>query len=85
MNVAYLHGFLALFFDLDRNVQKQIKKKLDELARSDAGSFQHQALKGSQFAGLYKYRVGDWRLVYKLEEDRVVFITLAHRSEVYTR
>jgi addiction module RelE/StbE family toxin len=41
-------------------------------------------LKGDQFKGLYKLRVGDWRLIYKIDTAAVVvFVTLGYRSEVY--
>jgi len=38
-----------------------------------------------ELAGLYKLRVGDWRVVYRLlEDERVVLVVrLGHRSEVY--
>ncbi|MFB2891448.1 type II toxin-antitoxin system RelE/ParE family toxin [Aerosakkonemataceae cyanobacterium BLCC-F50] len=51
-----------------------------------------KALKGN-FAGYYRYRVGDYRVVYYIEqnvasdieeeEGRVIVILIAHRSEVY--
>lgn len=38
-----------------------------------------------EFSGLFRYRVGDWRVVYWLEDeaDRVVVLLVAHRREVY--
>ena len=83
MRLVYLHEFVAEFTGLDRSIQKQMRKKLDELARTDFKSFPHQPLKGSQFKGLYKYRVGDWRLIYQTRGEEVCFITLGHRSDVY--
>ena len=83
MRIVYLHEFVVEFNGLDRPVQKQIWKKLDELARTDFKSYPHQALKGSQFEGLYKYRVGDWRLIYQIRGEEVCFVTLGHRSDVY--
>jgi addiction module RelE/StbE family toxin len=83
VRLVYLHEFLAEFADLDRSVQGQIRRKLDELARADLSSFPHQALKGGQFKGLYKLRVGDWRLIYQIRGDEIRFVTLGHRSDVY--
>ena len=36
-------------------------------------------------AGLLRYRVGDWRVIYRIDEEqrRVVVLTIAHRREVY--
>lgn len=83
MTIQYLHEFLVELLDLDRGVQRQIRKKLDEMHRASLEHFPHQALTGEQFKGLYKLRVGDWRLIYKLAQEEVLFVTLGHRSEVY--
>lgn len=41
-------------------------------------------LRGS-LAGYLRYRMGDWRVVYEVQEqeERVVVILIAHRSEAY--
>ncbi|MFN0061067.1 MAG: type II toxin-antitoxin system RelE family toxin [Myxococcaceae bacterium] len=83
MTLKYLHEFLVEFLSLDRGVQKQLRKKLAEMNRVPLGAFPHQALSGAQFKGLFKLRVGDWRLIYKIESGDVLFVTLGHRSEVY--
>lgn len=83
MTVKYLHEFIDEFLSLDRSVQKQIKRKLDELSRAPAGAGVHHPLKGDQFKGLFKLRVGDWRLIYRLAEGEAIFVTLGHRSDVY--
>jgi mRNA-degrading endonuclease RelE of RelBE toxin-antitoxin system len=62
MTVKYLHEFLAELVSLDRGVQRQLRKKLDEMHGTFVAESPHQALKGEQFKGLFKLRVGDWRL-----------------------
>ena len=41
-------------------------------------------LKG-QLADYYRYRVGDWRVVYRIVDDasQVHVLTIAHRRDVY--
>ena len=41
-------------------------------------------LKG-RFAGYYRYRLGDYRVIYRIDDrDRVVIVAIiAHRREVY--
>jgi mRNA-degrading endonuclease RelE of RelBE toxin-antitoxin system len=34
-------------------------------------------------AGRLRYRVGDWRVIYRIEDHRVVILSIAHRREVY--
>lgn len=83
MQIYYLHSFLEEYESLDRGVQKQIRTKLQELSRTEFDQHSHLALKGPQFKGLYKSRAGDWRLIYKIVNREIFFITLGHRSEVY--
>jgi mRNA interferase RelE/StbE len=83
MQLIYLHEFVMELKSLDKTVQKQIHKKLDELSRQDFKTLSHQPLKGSRFKGLYKYRIGDWRLIYQIRAAEVCFVTLGHKSDVY--
>ena len=43
-----------------------------------------KSLKGS-FVGLHRFRVGDWRVVYRIDDDQgvVYVLDIAHRSNVY--
>ncbi|MGD1932385.1 MAG: type II toxin-antitoxin system RelE/ParE family toxin [Leptolyngbyaceae cyanobacterium] len=43
-----------------------------------------KALKG-KLAGQYRYRVGDYRIVYRIQDDEieVIILLVAHRGEVY--
>jgi mRNA interferase RelE/StbE len=38
-------------------------------------------------AGLWRYRVGDYRIICEIQDERVVVLALAvgHRREVYSR
>ena len=81
MIIRYLHALLVEFLSLDRGVPRQLFKKLDEMHRISIDQFPHEALKGDQFKGLFKLRVGDWRLIYRLAGREVIFVTLGHRSE----
>ena len=85
MQIFYLHDFIEELERLDKDVQKQIKSKLKELYRTPFGQFAPLALKGAQFKGLYKLRVGDWRLIYKVQQGELIFVTLGHRSDVYRK
>jgi mRNA interferase RelE/StbE len=43
------------------------------------------ALKGPRFGELWKYRVGDYRIICRIEDDRlcVLVVSLGNRREVY--
>jgi mRNA interferase RelE/StbE len=71
--------------DLKDLAKAETKKILDriekELSRKPEAN---PTLKG-QFAGLRKYRIGDYRVIYALLEDDVLILRIGHRREVYRR
>ena len=71
---------------LDRQVARRILNFLYErVARLDDPRAIGQALQGPNFGELWKYRVGDWRIICKIEDERVTVLVLriGHRSKVY--
>jgi mRNA interferase RelE/StbE len=51
----------------------------------NAELIQHQALQGDEWKGCYKYRVGDYRIIYKMDRSAIKLFVLkvGHRREVY--
>jgi mRNA interferase RelE/StbE len=71
---------------LDPLHRKRILKFLRErLAPLENPRSVGQALHGSKFGEFWKYRVGDYRLISKIEDARVLILVLriGHRREVY--
>ncbi len=72
------------FERLDRSVQRRIQTYLnDNVLAGDPRRF-GRALRGD-LSGLWRYRVGDFRLIAKLEDAivTVVIIKTGHRSVIY--
>lgn len=72
---------------LDRPVQKRLLDWLDD--RIDGcKNPRHfgEPLRGN-LAGLWRYRVGDYRIICEIQDEKLVVLALAvgHRREVYTR
>ncbi len=44
-----------------------------------------EALKGSKLGELWKYRVGDWRIIASIEDNavRILVIRIGNRKDVY--
>ena len=44
-----------------------------------------EALQGTRFAGLWRYRVGDYRILVEIRDEvvTVIVIGVGHRGEVY--
>lgn len=71
---------------LDPPQAKRILKFLNErLAPLENPRIIGQALRGSELGEFWKYRVGDYRLICKIEDLRVLILVLriGHRREVY--
>lgn len=71
---------------LDRQVASRIVRFLSErVAPLDDPRSIGEALTGSTLGEFWKYRVGDWRLVCSIQDDKVVVYVLkiGNRREVY--
>ncbi|MBN8591060.1 MAG: type II toxin-antitoxin system RelE/ParE family toxin [Anaerolineae bacterium] len=68
---------------LDRVIASRIYKKLMWLAEN-VEAIDHESLTGN-LANYYKYRIGDYRVIYDLDwEGRIVIVAvIGHRSRVY--
>jgi len=46
---------------------------------------QHQPLQGNEWKGCCKYRVGDYRIIYRIEyfATKLLVLKVGHRREVY--
>ena len=70
---------------LDKRWQNAILDYLeDEIATLDDPRTRGKALQGDK-KGLWRYRVGDYRIICEILDDQVVIaaITIGHRKDVY--
>lgn len=65
---------------IDKDQADRILKKIEENLPGKADSF--PSLTG-KFAGLKKYRVGDFRVIFSIINDTVLILRISHRREVY--
>ena len=71
---------------LDPQHRKRILTFLQHrVARLDDPRSIGQALHGSRFGEFWKYRVGVYRLICKIEDDRLIVLVLrvGHRKDIY--
>ena len=68
---------------LDRSVARRIVNRVESKLSMDPRGL-GRALKGP-LRGLYRFRVGDYRVVYLLEEGRllILVVRVRHRKSVY--
>ncbi len=71
---------------MDKAIARRIRDYLrDRIAKLDDPRDIGDALKGSELGGFWKYRVGDYRIIAKIEDNelRILFVQVSHRREVY--
>jgi mRNA interferase RelE/StbE len=71
---------------LDKQHAKRILKFLQErVAKLDDPRSIGKALRGSRLGEFWKYRAGDYRLICKIEDNRLIVLVLrvGHRKEIY--
>jgi mRNA interferase RelE/StbE len=65
---------------LSKEIRKRIFSKIEEDLRDHP--LDHPELKG-KFAGLRKYRIGDYRVIYAVLDEQVLITRIAHRKQAY--
>jgi mRNA interferase RelE/StbE len=88
---------MAWSIDLDPRAKRELKRLDPQVARrinrflfervaplDDPRSI-GQALKGTEFGDLWKYRVGDYRIIASIEDKlvRILVVRIGNRREVY--
>jgi mRNA interferase RelE/StbE len=72
------------FAAADPPLARKLARCFAQLEREPRRQANVKRLSG-KLAGLLRYRVGDWRVLYRIDEPhkRVFVLTVAHRREVY--
>ncbi len=81
--VAYLDSIEEDLKKLDKAVVKKILNRIEAYLAQDPKEL-GKPLKGD-FQGYWRYRWGDYRVIYRIAEKEILIIVLriSHRKEVY--
>ena len=73
------------FKKLDRYTQRMIKAWISKNLEGCSDPRQHGKGLTANRGGQWRYRIGDYRLICQIEDDRLVILALSvgHRREVY--
>lgn len=67
---------------LPKILQKRIVKKLDFYTKTANPLNFAEPLKDKAF-GEYRFRVGDYRIIFDVADNKIVVLTLGHRKDIY--
>ena len=80
--LVYTHRAIRDIDALDTSVKHRIGKTL---LRYESDPLQHaEPLKQSEL-GSYRFRIGDYRVVFDIERDEIVILRVGHRRDIYRR
>ena len=84
MKIEYAPAASKQFTQLDKPIQRRIKKYMSEIAILDNPRARGKELT-SNLSGLWRYRVGDYRILCRIRDDKLIItiIEIEHRSMVY--
>jgi mRNA interferase RelE/StbE len=83
--IEYTETALRWLRKTDRQVARRILDFMDErVAKVDDPRGMGKAL-SNQFSGLWRYRIGDYRLIRDLQDERlcVLVVEIGNRREIY--
>lgn len=67
--------------EIPKNLQRRIVRAID--ARLSTEPYEYGTRLRQSLAGLWKLRVGDYRVVFEIDGDRVRIWAIVHRKKVY--
>jgi mRNA interferase RelE/StbE len=75
------------FRKLDRYTQRMVKAWIDRNISETDDPRQHGKGLSANRRGQWRYRIGDYRLLCEIQDDRLVILalTIGHRREIYRR
>ncbi len=84
MKIIYSEDAKKQLKKLEKTVQIRIKKYLREVEELDNPRGRGKGLAGD-LSGYWRYRVGDYRIICKIEDDKLIIIVfdIGHRKNIY--
>lgn len=68
---------------LPKNIQKRIIKKLDFFCQKNPLDYADFIVDSR--LGEYRFRIGDYRVIFDREEDNIVILKIGHRKDIYRK
>jgi addiction module RelE/StbE family toxin len=69
--------------DLKKLSKNEVSRILDQIEQELIKKPELSPVLKGQFAGLHKYRIGDYRVIYALVGADILVLRIGHRKEVY--
>ncbi len=80
-HIEFMPGVLERMSEIPKNIQKRMMNAIEE--RLATAPDQYGTRLRQSLIGLWKLRVGDYRIAYNIEGDTVFIEAIAHRKNIY--
>ena len=84
-NVEYDPHVIKRMSKLDASVRNRIKRWIDEHLEGCENTRLHGKVLSGEWEGYWRYRVGDYRIIAKIEDDKVIIfvVKIDKLGEIY--
>ena len=79
-NLGYTRRAARDISKLQKSVKERVRKSLEKYAEEP---FFHARKMVDSTLGNYRFRIGEYRVLFDIEGDEIVILRVGHRSEVY--
>ena len=83
-SISFEDKALKAFNKLDNSIKQRVTNFLINIEQSENPRQQGKPLTG-KYKGLWRYRVGNYRLICNIQDDEVIILILniGHRNKIY--
>jgi len=82
MRLVFVGSAFRQFQKLDRSSQKRIDEKLRFFISQKNPLQFAESIKNPRF-GDWKFRIGDYRILFDVENDKIIVLKVGHRKDIY--
>lgn len=79
-NLVYTHRSIKDVHNLDPTIKKRIGKAL---LRLEKDPFANSKRLVDSNVGTYRFRIGDYRVIFDIQGDDIVILRIGHRNSIY--
>jgi mRNA interferase RelE/StbE len=69
----------------DNGAKRRVESFIDRLGQTENPRSSGKALRGEKYKGLWRYRLGDYRLIAQIKDNELIILVLEidHRKDIY--
>ena len=82
MTLRFTNAAVRQLSRLEKNVQKRVVEKLEFYCSQDQPLQFAEKLRDSRF-GQWRFRIGEYRALFDVENDEIVVLAVGHRRDIY--